>query len=111
MSRDLRNLTERQIQKAIAEGKLKGLDGEGKPLPEHPEEAVVDKATLSAMKIMAEAGAVPEEFALKKKVAEIRDRLAQTTDPDMRKKIMAELADATMRLDMAIEARRRFLRQ
>ena len=40
MSRKLRALTEAQIRKAEAEGKLKGLEGEGKPLPHRPGDAV-----------------------------------------------------------------------
>lgn len=110
MSRSLRNLTEQQIRKAIAEGKLDRLEGAGKPLPDHPEEALVDRATLAATRIMAEAGAIPEEFAIKTEIAAIKARLAAETDPKRRKAIMSELADATMRLDIAQEARRKFLR-
>ena len=110
MTRDMRNLSERQILKAIAEGKLKNLEGEGKPLPDRPEESVTDAATLAGVRIMAEAGAMPEEFQIKKRVAEIRERLAKETDPARRKPIMAELADAMLRLDIAHEARRKFLK-
>ena len=110
MSRDLRNLTERQILKAIAEGKLKNLEGEGKPLPDRPEEAVTDAATLAGMKIMAEAGVLPEEFELKRKIEAARKELSAVTDPAERKTIMARLADLDMRLAIAIDARRKFLK-
>ena len=34
MTQSLNRLVERQIQKAHADGKLRGLEGEGKPLPD-----------------------------------------------------------------------------
>ncbi|MEM1152295.1 MAG: DnaJ family domain-containing protein, partial [Pseudomonadota bacterium] len=66
MSQSLNRLVERQIQKALAEGKLQGLEGEGKPLPDRSGEALTDMATSVAVRIMAEAGALPEEFKIKK---------------------------------------------
>ena len=110
MARELDRLVERQILKAIAEGKLKNLEGEGKPLPDHPEAAMVDPATLAAVRIMAEAGALPEEFGLKKQVDAVNAQLAAITDPVERKVIMGELAKLEMKLAIAQEARRRFLR-
>ena len=66
MSQPLGRLVERQIQKALAEGKLQGLEGAGKPLPDRSGEAFTDMATAVAIRIMAEAGALPEEFKIKK---------------------------------------------
>ena len=34
MTKSFERLVERQIRKAIAEGKLRGLEDEGKPLPD-----------------------------------------------------------------------------
>ena len=110
MSRDLRSLTERQIQKALAEGKLDKLPGAGKPLPDRPEETVTDAATLAGVRIMAEAGALPEEFALKKQLSELRKAYANLTDPKERKTMMAEMAALEMRLAIAQDARRKFLK-
>src|SRR6056297_3524542 len=42
MSDRFGKLAERQMQKALAEKKLSGLEGEGHPLPERPEAAFVD---------------------------------------------------------------------
>lgn len=39
MTRSFDRLVEQQIQKALAEGKLSGLEGEGKPLPDRSGEA------------------------------------------------------------------------
>lgn len=103
-------LVERQILKAQAEGKLQGLEGEGKPLPERPEEAMADAATLAGFRIMAEAGAIPEEIRLRKEADAIRAALADTADGATRKALMARLADVTMRQAIAEDARRKFLR-
>ena len=60
MSRKFRELTEARIRQAEAEGKLRGLAGEGKPLPDRPGDAFIDPADAIGHRIMAEAGALPE---------------------------------------------------
>ena len=109
MSRAFRGLVERQILKAEAEGRLKGLAGEGKPLPAHPEEAYLDIGDAVGHRMMAEAGALPEEIRLKKAVAAARAAL-KAAGPANRKAAMARLAELEMKLGIAEEARRRFLR-
>lgn len=110
MSRKLRNLTEHQIAKARAEGKLDGLEGEGKPLPQRPEEAMVDPGLAMGMRMMAEAGVTPEEFALKKRLDASRKHYTTLTDPDEKRAAMVRIADLEMRHAMARDARRAFLR-
>lgn len=102
-------LIERQILKAQMEGKLKGLAGEGKPLPEHPEEVHVTPADAAGFRIMAEAGVLPEEIVLKKQADALRVQLAGVSDEAGRKALMAQLSDIEMRRAIAEEARRRFL--
>ena len=106
MLASLTRLIERQILKARAEGKLQGLEGEGKPLPDHPEEAYSDAATGAGLRIMREAGVVPEEFTLARELDAARKALA--TAPD-RKAAMARVADLEMRLNIARDARRKFM--
>jgi hypothetical protein len=106
----LDRLIERQILKAQAEGKLKNLAGEGKPLPDRPEEAFLSAADAAGFRIMAEAGVLPEEIALKKQAAEQRARLATLNDAAERKAAMAELSQIELRQAIAEEARRKFLR-
>ena len=48
-------VVKRDIEKALAEGKLQGLQGEGEPLPDRAGEAFTDIATAVAARIMAEA--------------------------------------------------------
>ncbi|MYM54801.1 J-domain-containing protein [Thalassovita mangrovi] len=107
--RSLRQLIERQILKAQAEGKLEGLEGEGKPLPERPEESVVDPAMAAGYRIMAEAGALPEEFGLKKDLDAARADWRAATDEAEKKRLMARIADLEMRYNIARDARKKFM--
>lgn len=108
MLRSLRQLIERQIKKAEAEGQLSGLEGEGKPLPDRHE--FEDTAIAAGHRIMAEAGVVPREFALKKELDEARAEWQSASDPDRRKKLMKKIADLEMRYEMEREAYRKFLK-
>lgn len=107
--RAFRQMIERQILKAKAEGKLDGLEGEGKPLPDHPEASVVDPATAAGVRIMAEAGALPEEFGLKKQLAAARREWQAASDDAEKKALMAKIADLEMRYNIARDARRKFM--
>ena len=106
----LSRLAERQIQKARLKGGLQGLEGEGKPLPDRPGDAFISAGDAAGFRIMAQAGVLPEEIALKKQVLAKLAELAALTDADARRKAMAELAELQMKQAMAEEARRRFLR-
>lgn len=110
MSDWINRIAERRMLKAGAEGKLSGLEGAGKPLPERPGDAFVDPGEAIGFRIMAEAGALPEEITLKKAVIDARARCAVAPNADARKAAMAEIARLEMRLAIAEEARRRFLK-
>lgn len=102
-------LTEQQIKKALAEGKLSGLAGEGKPLPARPGDAFIDPGEAVGYRIMAEAGALPEEIALKRALDAARAAWAAETDPAEKKRKMAAIADLELRHAIAREARLKFL--
>ena len=110
MMRSFRNLIERQIQKANAEGQLSGLAGEGKPLPDRSSEAMTDPALAAGYRIMAQAGVLPPEFALKDELEAARKAWREETDPEKKKQAMARIADLQMRHDLAQDARRKFMR-
>ncbi len=103
-------LIERQILKARGEGKLQGLEGEGKPLPDRSGEAHLDAGEAAAFRMMAEAGVLPEEIVLKKQIAAHKARMSGITEPEARKAAMAELARLTQKQAIAEEARRKFLK-
>lgn len=107
--RSWHRLTEQQIKKAEAEGKLKGLAGEGKPLPHRPGDAFIGTGEAVGHRIMAEAGALPEEIKLKRALDEARAAWASETDPSKKKRKMAAIADLEMRYSIAREARLKFL--
>ena len=106
----LSRLVERRILASRVKGGLEGLKGEGKPLPDRPGDAFVDAGEAAGFRIMAEAGALPEEIRLKKRIEAARAELAGLTDPAARRAAEREIADLTLRLAMAEEARRKFLR-
>lgn len=105
----LSRLAERRMQAARLKGELQGLEGEGKPLPDRPGDAFVSAGDAVGFRIMAEAGVLPEEIVLKKKVLAQTEYLATLTDAAERKAAMAELARLQMLQAMAEESRRKFL--
>ena len=109
MSQSLGYLVERQIQKALAEGKLQGLEGEGQPLPDRSGEAFSDMATAVAVRIMAEAGTLPEEFKIKKLLEAARENYRAAKAEDEKRVAMALIAELEQRYNIAVEARRRFM--
>ena len=110
MSRWLDRLAERRMLKARAEGKLSGLAGEGKPLPNHPEAALVDPGLAVGYRIMAEHGALPEEVRLRKALAAAKAAYAAATTETAKRDAMAEIAELDMKLSIAVEARQKFMR-
>lgn len=109
MSQSIDRLIERQIQKALAEGKLSGMTGEGKPLPDRTGEAFTDMATAVATRIMAEAGALPEEFKIKKLLEAAKQNYREAEGDDAKRVAMALIADLQQRYNIAVEARKRFM--
>ena len=109
MTQSLNRLVERQILKALAEGKLRGLEGEGKPLPDRSGEAFTDMATAVAVRIMAETGTLPEEFKIKKLLAAAEQSYREAEGDDAKRVAMALIADLQQRYNIAVEARRRFM--
>ena len=109
MSRTLARLVERQILKALAEGTLDNLEGSGKPLPDRSGEACTDMATRVAVRIMAEAGALPEEFRLKKLLEPAREAYRSAATDEEKRLAMAVIADLEQRYNVAVEARRKFM--
>lgn len=110
MIRAVRKLIEDQIRSANARGQLSGLEGEGKPLPDRTGQELVDPGLAAGLRVMAEAGAVPEEFTLKKELDAARAEYATLTDAEERRAAMARIADLELRWGMARDARKSFFR-
>ena len=109
MSGSFDRLVERQILKAVAEGKLQDLDGEGKPLPDRTGDAFVDVGMAVASRIMAEAGVLPEEFKIKKLLEAAKKAYREAEGEDAKRVAMSVIADLDQRYNVAVEARKRFM--
>ena len=105
----LARLAERRMLAAQAEGKLSNLEGEGKPLPQHPEEAYIDPLEAVGFRIMHEAGFVPQELQLARQFEEAKAAYAATYNAQERDTLMARIADLEMRRNVARETRLHFM--
>ncbi|MCV2868241.1 DUF1992 domain-containing protein [Defluviimonas sp. WL0002] len=110
MSDWLNRMAERRMLKARAEGTLDHLAGEGRPLPERPGDAFVDTGTALGFRIMAEAGALPEEVILKQELSAARAGYAEATTEDERHMAMKRIATLELKIAVAEEARKKFMR-
>lgn len=109
MSDPFGKLAERQMQKALAEGKLSRLEGEGRPLPDRPETAFVDPGEAVGYRMMHDHGALPEEITLRKQVEEAKADYARAGTPEDKRAAMARIAELQMKVAIAAEARKRFM--
>jgi hypothetical protein len=101
------NLVEIRIKKAMAEGQFDDLKGKGKPQNldryyEAPEHLRVGYHVLN------NAGFLPEEVRLSKKIETTKEKLAQTANQEERSKLYRELCELTSKFNMCIEYNRKF---
>jgi hypothetical protein len=66
-------------------------------------------ATAVAVRIMAESGALPEEFKIKKLLEAAKQNFRDAEDAEAKHVAMALVADLQQRYNIAVEARRRFM--
>jgi hypothetical protein len=98
-------LAELKIREAMAAGEFDRLPNAGQPisldeyfsLPEH---------LRMAFSVLKSANCLPEEVHLLNDVARLESALAGTADPGARERLSAELRDARLRLDVALERHR-----
>ena len=107
----VQNLIERQIQKARLEGQFDYLSGAGKPLPDRPEDAAVDPAVAVGFRAMAQAGVLPAEIEIKKKMLEQQKRMGSLPEGPERREAMVEFARLELRYNIAREARQKFMKE
>lgn len=103
MSHPLNPAIELAMKAAEKSDEFKGLPGAGKPLTflSNPKDAVIDR-------LMKEHRAKPLAVELKNKLADLRAALQSETDETARKALMKEIADTQLRLDLELEAIRRY---
>ena len=76
-------------------------------MPKRSTEAVADMATAVAVRIMAEAGALPEELKLKKLLEAAKRKYDRTGSDEDKRIALALIADLETRYNIAVEARRK----
>ena len=97
---------EKQIQKAIAEGKFDNLEGKGKPINlddyfATPEDIRVGYSVLKANKI------VPEEVDRLKEIGELKEKIKNCADNEERAKLTKILNEKNLALAIILERNRR----
>ena len=97
---------EKQIQKAIAEGKFDNLEGSGKPIDlddyfATPEDIRVGYSVLKSHKF------VPEEVDRLKEIGELKEKIKNCADEDERRKMTKILNEKNMALSMILERNKR----
>ena len=93
----------RRCDEAAAKGELRGLPGEGRPIPR---EKLRESAEDVLHPMMADGGFIPEEFQLRKQVEAQRAVLDQIDDPEERSQLQRRIALLELRANIATDARR-----
>ncbi|MEM1237120.1 MAG: DnaJ family domain-containing protein [Pseudomonadota bacterium] len=103
MSHPMNPAIERAMNAAEKADEFKDLPGAGKPLEflTTPRDAVIDR-------LMKENQAKPLAVELKKKIAKLYEALKAETDDSARKSLMKDIADQQLRLDLELEALRKY---
>ncbi len=97
---------EKQIQKAIAEGKFDNLEGKGKPINldayfATPEDIRVGYSVLKANQI------VPEEVDRLKEIGDLKEKLQNCADAEQRQKLTKILNEKNLALAIILERNKR----
>ncbi|CUJ82919.1 hypothetical protein RUE5091_00047 [Ruegeria denitrificans] len=103
MSHPLNPAIEMAMKAADMSDEFKDLPGAGKPLGflSRPKDAVIDR-------LLKENQAKPLAVELKKKISDLREALKAETDEAARKALMKEIAEQQLRLDLELEALRKY---
>ena len=98
-------LADRRIRDAMSEGKFDHLPRRG--AIDLEEYFKLPAELRMAYSILKSAGCVPEEVELLRDVDRIETELAASTDDGRRAALRRELADARLKLDLALERTKR----
>jgi hypothetical protein len=103
MTHPLNPAIEMAMKAAEQFDEFKNLPGAGKPLEflSRPKDAVIDR-------LMKENQATPLAVQLKNKITELRKSLKAETEETVRKSLIKEIADQQLKLDLELEALRRY---
>lgn len=98
-------LVEQKIREAMADGRFEGV-ADGRPL--HLEEYFSVREDLRmAYSVLKSAGCVPEEVEYLREVHRLKTALDAAADETARRPLRQALAEAELRLSLALERQRR----
>jgi hypothetical protein len=101
---DFRRIAEQLIEEAMREGAFDRLSGAGKPIDPLPEG---DPFDVIMAEILKRNGATPLEVELKRSIAQKARAVQDIRDPEKQEAEMKELAEMRLRLNIALEGRKR----
>ena len=89
----LDRLAEARIREAQARGELRGLEGEGRPLPRSALEGLelVPEALRPGYRLLKNAGFIPPELEPHRELREVEELLAMVRDPAEEARLEARL--------------------
>ncbi len=95
----LHRLAEQRIDEAVARGELDHLPGAGEPLV-LADDALVPATMRMAMRVLKNAGCVPEEVSLRRQLGELRAQLDDAHGEQARTVLGERLRGVLTRLSM-----------
>jgi len=101
---NFRRIAENIIDEAMREGAFDNLPGAGKPIEPLPDG---DPFEVLMGRILERNGGRPMEVELKRSIADKAKAIQVIADPDKKAAEMKELADLRLRLNVAMDSRRR----
>jgi len=97
-------VAERRILEAMERGEFDNNPLAGKPLPPDGLDNVSPELRM-ALKVMKNAGIVPEEFELRKQITSIQSLLALCAEDEEKVKLRVRLNEKQLRYNMIMEKR------
>ena len=99
-------IVEKKIQEAMAEGEFDNLKGSGAPVNLDAYFATPPELR-AGFSVLRNAGVIPEEMHLLKRVASLKEELAACEDEDERQRLKKALAERLLEYDLRMEHFRR----
>lgn len=98
-------LAEEKIREAIAAGEFNDLPGKGKPL-NLDEYFAVNEEWRVGVSLLKNSGFLPQEMQLLKDIANLRESLKRTIDPEAYRRVQRQILEHTTQYDLLMERRR-----
>ena len=99
------NLAERKIREAIDAGEFDRLPNAGQPISLDDYFSVPEHLRM-AFSVLRSANCLPEEVQLLNDIARLESALAADLNPAVRSRLSAELREARLHLDVALDRHR-----